>query len=104
MSYFQPNPGGRCGTRGLMGPAVLVTAGLLFLLAKMPNFPFQRTWPILLIVIGALQVVRYVRPGSPRLYQPPPDHRPYVGQYPPPAPVAGVPNDGAGENSELHHG
>ena len=144
MSYFQPNPGRRSSTRGLMGPTVLVTVGLLFLLANMPNFPFQRTWPILLIVIGAVQVVRYARPErgewNPGLYPPAPDHRPYVGQYPspapypppspqappqpeaprngaqngapasellvtpPPAPMAGVLDDGEGEKSEFHNG
>jgi hypothetical protein len=43
-----------------MGPAVLVTLGLLFLMANTSNYPFERTWPILLIVIGAIKVVRYV--------------------------------------------
>jgi len=87
MRYYQPNPAcgcNRCATRGLVGPAVLVTLGLLFLLANMYDYPFERTWPILLIVIGAIKVVRYVMPDSghvnPGQYPPPP----YGGQYPPP--------------------
>jgi hypothetical protein len=67
MANYQPNPAcscGRCTTRGLMGPAVLVTLGLLFLLANVTEYPFERTWPILLIVIGAIKVVRYVIPDS----------------------------------------
>jgi hypothetical protein len=43
-----------------MGPAVLVTLGLLFLMANASNYSFERTWPILLIVIGAIKVARYV--------------------------------------------
>ena len=67
MSDYQPNPAcrcGRCRTRGLMGPAVLVTLGLLFLLANLSDVPFQRTWPILLIVVGVIKVVRYAMPES----------------------------------------
>ena len=71
MRYYQPNPAcgcGRCSTRGLMGPAVLVTLGLLFLLGNMTDYSFDRTWPILLIVIGAVNVARYVMPNH-RTYQ-----------------------------------
>ncbi len=89
MRYYQPNPAcgcGRCSTRGLMGPAVLVTLGLLFLLANMSDYPFERTWPILLIVIGAIKVVRYMIPDSghfnPGQYPPPPYPPPYqAGVY-----------------------
>jgi hypothetical protein len=91
MTYYQLNPAcrcGRCTTRGLMGPAVLVTLGVLFLLANTSDFPMERTWPILLIVIGGIRVIRYVIPSTghvnPGLYPPPP----YAGQYPPP-PYAG---------------
>jgi hypothetical protein len=75
-----------------MGPAVLVTLGLLFLLSNTSEYPFERTWPILLIVIGAIKVGRYVvgdeghiNPGQ---YPPGPYGAPY-GQYPP-GYVAGV--------------
>ncbi len=44
----------RCRARGLMGPAVLVTLGLLFLIDQMISF--GRTWPALLIVIGLIKV------------------------------------------------
>ena len=121
MAYYQPNPGcscGRCSTRGLMGPAVLITLGLLFLLSNTSHWPFERTWPILLIVIGAIKVARYVMTDSghvnPGQYPPP---TPY-GQYPPPAqagymvppqnvtpanePAVSAP--GESENGEVHHG
>lgn len=97
MRYYEPNPAcrcGRCSTRGLMGPAVLVTLGVLFLLGNTYSYGFERTWPILLIVIGAIKVVRYVVPDeghfNPGQYPPP-----YAGQYPPAGgqypPPAGMP-------------
>jgi len=129
MRYYQPNSAcscGRCSTRGLMGPAVLVTLGLLFLMENMSDYPFERTWPILLIVIGAVRVARYVIPDSGHLnpgqqYPPPPygagpyPQPPYQPVQPsasttgdpivtpPPVPSAGALGDGKGEN-EVHHG
>jgi len=105
-----------------MGPAVLVTMGILFLLANMADYPFHRTWPILLIVIGAIKVLRYVVPDSGHI-NPGPYPPPYPGQYPPPyqpvgpnmtpaggpvvtpppAPIAGNLGSGNGEN-EVHNG
>ena len=103
MRNYMPNPAcrcGRCATQGLMGPAVLITLGVLFLLANMSDWPFSRTWPILLIVIGAVHVVRYVvsdethfNPGQyPASYgtpyqQTPPGSVPFAG-YAPPQPNA----------------
>lgn len=125
MAYYQPNPAcscGRCSTRGLMGPAVLITLGLLFLLSNTSHWPFERTWPILLIVIGAIKVARYVMTDSghvnPAQYPPPPYGTPY-GQYPPPPVQPGYPvptqnvvpasgpavnSPGESENGEVHHG
>jgi hypothetical protein len=110
-----------------MGPAVLVTLGVLFLLANSSGYPFERTWPILLIVIGAIKVVRYVLPDSghfnPGQYPPP-----YTGQYPPPyqpgvyaagqqaalvaepvvtpppAPHAEAPGEGSRDQNEVRNG
>jgi hypothetical protein len=47
----------RCRTRGLMGPVVLVTLGVLFLLSEFHVASFHRTWPILLIMIGLVKVL-----------------------------------------------
>lgn len=48
----------RCTTRGLMGPVVIVTVGVLFLLAEMRGgfFDFGNTWPVILIVIGLINL------------------------------------------------
>jgi LiaI-LiaF-like transmembrane region len=47
----------RCRSRGLMGPAVLITLGVLFMLSEFGVAHFDRTWPILLIVIGLVKVL-----------------------------------------------
>jgi hypothetical protein len=85
-----------------MGPALLVTLGLLFLLANMSNYPIQRTWPILLIVMGAIKLARCVVPESEHVN--PGQSQPYSPFTPPPAPMAGTPGDGNGQNDEVHHG
>ncbi len=47
----------RCRTRSLMGPAILVTLGVLFLLDSMDIAGFGRkTWPVLLVVIGLVKI------------------------------------------------
>ena len=60
MDNYQANPNcscTRCRCRGLIGPSVLVTLGVLFLLALLHVASFGRTWPILLIVIGLVKVL-----------------------------------------------
>jgi|SRR5580704_5209952 hypothetical protein len=48
----------RCSIRGLMGPVVVVTVGVLFLLAEMRGgyFDFGNTYPVILIVIGLISL------------------------------------------------
>lgn len=42
----------RCRFRGLMGAAILITLGILFLLDEMWWIPLKDSWPAILIVIG----------------------------------------------------
>jgi hypothetical protein len=44
--------------RSLTGPAIVITIGILFLLHQVHagHFYFGNTWPILLLVIGLLQL------------------------------------------------
>jgi hypothetical protein len=53
-----------CTIRGLIGPAVLITIGVLFLLHQIRGgrFDFERTFPVLLIVIGLLLLASSVAP------------------------------------------
>ena len=54
--------GTRCGCHccvvsGLMAPAVLITLGVLFLVGRLEwGYSFERLWPVLLLVIGAVKL------------------------------------------------
>ena len=54
----------RCTIRGLMGPAVLITVGVLFLLHEVRGdmFDFSNTYPFILIVIGAILLASSLAP------------------------------------------
>ena len=60
MEVYVPNRScgcTRCTTRGLLGPSILVTLGVLMLLNEFDVVRFHYTWPILLIVIGVVKVL-----------------------------------------------
>ncbi len=82
----------RCTIRSLMGPAIIIIVGVLFLLDQMRGsyFSFSNTFPIILIVIGAIQLASAlssteghssgsIRPAAPGTTQPPPQN-PFPGQ------------------------
>jgi hypothetical protein len=48
----------RCTANGLMGPAILITLGVLFLLDQWHGggFGFGRSWPVILLVIGLVKL------------------------------------------------
>jgi hypothetical protein len=103
-NYYSSNPRcrcGRCRMSGMMGPAVLITLGVLFLLQQTNwgwSWGFHRTWPVLLIVIGVVQVLKFTAPteghvpagymAQPAMVTPPPaapagsltDHNPDTGR------------------------
>lgn len=56
----------RCTIRSLMGPAIVITVGVLFLLSEMigGNFSFDRTFPVILIVIGAISLASATAPAD----------------------------------------
>ncbi|MFZ3378084.1 MAG: DUF5668 domain-containing protein [Candidatus Acidiferrales bacterium] len=41
-----------CRIRGLMGPLMIITVGILFLAAEYSRYSFGDLWPVLLIVAG----------------------------------------------------
>jgi hypothetical protein len=74
----------RCRARGLMGAAVLITLGVLFLLAELHIARFGEAFPALLIVIGLVLYLGrsastegHIQPVNP------------VGAIPPPPPIPG---------------
>jgi hypothetical protein len=55
---------GRCTIRALLGPAVIITVGVLFLLqqARGGYFDFGNTYPMILVVIGAILLASSLAP------------------------------------------
>jgi hypothetical protein len=78
-------PCDHCRTRKLMGPAMLVTFGMLFLLENVGsgNLHFGRTWPAILLVIGVVKLVQS-NASSAGHVGPLPGAPPAVGPMPPP--------------------
>ena len=81
----------RCMIRSLMGPAVIITIGLLFLLDQFGSgfFSFGNTFPVILIVIGAVSLASNLASAEGHISGPvppappgtaPPPQNPYAGQ------------------------
>ncbi len=51
--------------RALRGPVLLITVGLLFAFDQMLNWSFSSTWPVLIIVLGAMKLLESVAPKTP---------------------------------------
>ena len=87
----------RCRTRGLLGPAILITLGVLLLLQAYMYISFDRTWPVLLVVIGVFLLINrtassegHVQPywaGGPPAPTPASSQDPWAGGRVPPAPT-----------------
>jgi len=66
--------------RAMRGPITLITLGVLFALNNFTQYGFSETWPVLLIVFGALSLLcRGTSAPQPPYGYPP-------GGYPPPRP------------------
>lgn len=49
----------RCRVRYLTGPVVLITIGVLFLIAQYSHrYNFGELWPVILIAVGGVKVVQ----------------------------------------------
>jgi hypothetical protein len=49
---------GRCSTRWLMGPAMVLTTGILFLFHSMNIADLDRTWPAWILVVGIVKLLQ----------------------------------------------
>lgn len=81
-----------CRTRRLMGPAILVTLGVLFLLDSVSRIEFHKTWPAILLVIGVVKLVQSNASSSGHVGPLPSGS----SGYPPPPPPPGVHNSVSG--------
>jgi hypothetical protein len=64
--------------RSIKGPVIMITIGVLFAADRFTDYHFHQTWPVLLIVIGLMQLLAGRRRRAD--YYPPP--------APPPPPTA----------------
>jgi hypothetical protein len=91
----------RCTIRSLLGPAVIVTVGVLFLLQQMRGgyFDFGNTYPVILVVIGTILLASSLAPMTGHINAnvqqqvppppPPPAPGPTQNQYQSPYPGQG---------------
>ncbi len=87
----------RCTIRGLMGPAVVVTVGVLLLLDQTHSgYSFGQTFPVILIVIGMISLASALAPmdGHISSVPVPPPVGPAATQVPPPPPAQPFPGQG----------
>lgn len=79
----------RCVIRGLMGPAVIITVGVLFLLHQVRGgyLDFWYTWPVILVVVGAISLASNLASADGHISGPVPPTPP--GVAPPQNPYAG---------------
>jgi hypothetical protein len=92
--------------RGLLGPVMLFTIGVLCLLETMDVVGFNRTWPVILLVVGAAKLIGST--ASPTASNPPltgAGSAP-AGFVPPPVPTPPSPpgTSGDGKSNEVNNG
>jgi hypothetical protein len=57
------NPDSAALLRAIKGPVMMITVGVLFALENFTPFGFSRTWPVLLVVAGILNLAKGPRPS-----------------------------------------
>ena len=90
----------RCVTRCIMGPVMVLTTGLIFLLDSMNIASVDRTWPAWLLAVGIVKLLQSsasseghvgpLPPAPPAAAPPPP--------YTPPSDPGSTPNSGEARN------
>jgi hypothetical protein len=90
-----------CTIRGLMGPAILITLGVLFLLHQLHGgrFDFGNTWPVLMVVIGLLLLASSVAPQDGHI-ETQIAAMPPTSTVPPPMPPANPPQSPYGSQGQ----
>ncbi len=89
----------RCMIRGLMGPAVIITVGVLFLLDQMRSgyFSFGNTYPVILIVIGVISLAAAAAPADGHFSESAPPVVPAAPGSAPTVPQSQFPGQGQGQ-------
>jgi hypothetical protein len=89
-------PCDRCRMRKIMGPAMLVTVGMLFLLQSLNVASFDRTWPAILLVVGVVKLLQSNASSAGHI-GPLPPAPPAVAAPPTPPPANTEPASSSGE-------
>jgi len=77
---------GRCMTRCLMGPAMVLTTGILFLLDSMDIAGLHRTWPAWILVVGIVKLLQSSASSAGHVGPLPPAPPGVMPLQPPPSP------------------
>jgi hypothetical protein len=97
----------RCRTRKLMGPAILVTIGVLLLLDQVSRIGFHKTWPAILLVIGVVRLLQSNASPEGHFGPLPPGMRPNIPPtippVPPPAPTAQATQPPTSSSGEVNN-
>jgi hypothetical protein len=81
----------RCRTRKLMGPAILVAAGMILLLNETSSVSWERTWPAILLVIGVVKLMQSNASAEGHFGPLPPGSYPGAGPNVPPSAPSNAP-------------
>jgi LiaF transmembrane domain len=46
----------RCRMHGLMGPVIIITIGVIFLLSEYTRYGIGHLWPLILIIVGVFRL------------------------------------------------
>jgi hypothetical protein len=89
----------RCTIRGLMGPAVIITVGVLFLFDQLRggDLSFGNTYPVILIVIGLISLAAAASPADGHVSGPVPPAAPGAPASVPTVPPSQIPGQGQGQ-------
>ncbi|MGA9980825.1 MAG: DUF5668 domain-containing protein [Candidatus Sulfotelmatobacter sp.] len=93
----------RCRTRKLMGPAMLVTVGVLFLLDSVGRIGFDRTWPAILLVIGIVKLMQSNASAEGHTGPLPPAPPGFPPTPPPPPAAPSNPEETSSSSGEVNH-
>jgi hypothetical protein len=89
----------RCKMRCIMWPALMVTVGVLFLMDNLHGPGFEHTWPLILLVIGAVKLLQSNASEAGHVGGPPA----LPPQAPPPEPPPSDPNASIPSSGEVNH-
>jgi hypothetical protein len=93
---------GRCSTRWLMGPAMVLTTGVVLLLDSTGVAGVHRTWPAWLLVCGVVKLVQSSASSAGHVGPLPPGPR-VAGSMPPPPPPPSSDPGPASPSGEVRH-